>query len=324
MLEGLPLGAQDVVAAYRLFLARDPENSAIVAQTLERFQSWGELRRYFLDCSEFRGQLHGGVAMDWPRIGVEAEVSPAVLQQMFGHVQRTWEELGRSEPYWSVLSTDSFRTDQMASATRQEEFYESGREVVSVFKKVLQRNAIEIGRYRSCIDFGCGVGRITRWLAGTFERLYGIDVSSKHLALARDQFHSHGITNVELMQLDRVESIRQTPMADVIFSIIVLQHNPPPVIAYVIGELLRKLNHGGVGYFQVPTYALGYAFDAVGYLNSRPSSSSIEMHVLPQTDIFRVIEQAGCRLLEIREDGWVGLPTWISNTFLVQKIVAVE
>jgi hypothetical protein len=47
----------------------------------------------------------------------------------------------------------------------------------------------------------------------------------------------------------------------------------------------------------------------------------MEMHFLPQHEIFKVINESNCRTLEMREDAMVGSEdTMLSNTFLIQKI----
>ena len=45
--------------------------------------------------------------------------------------------------------------------------------------------------------------------------------------------------------------------------------------------------------------------------------NDMEMHCLPQQVIFDIINIENCALLEIREDGYTGIP--ISNTFIVKK-----
>jgi hypothetical protein len=103
-------------------------------------------------------------------------------------------------------------------------------------------------------------------------------------------------------------------------SIIVLQHNPPPVIAHILRMLLRSLRPGGVAYFQVPTYRSGYTFDSHRYLTDDVTPGAFEMHLLPQSVVFQVVEQEGCAVLEVQPDHWVGRPEWLSNTFLVQRV----
>jgi SAM-dependent methyltransferase len=104
---------------------------------------------------------------------------------------------------------------------------------------------------------------------------------------------------------------------DLWFSHIVLQHNPPPVIANVLRRMFSMLAPGGVAIFQVPTYSPGYRFNAEVYL-AEPRQKNIEMHCLPQPVVFKLAAQAGCIPLEVREDLAMGYP-WISNIFVFRK-----
>jgi hypothetical protein len=107
------------------------------------------------------------------------------------------------------------------------------------------------------------------------------------------------------------------PPADAVFSIIVLQHNPPPVIALILTKLLACLRPFGIADFQVPTRAKGYRFSVDEYLNSRNAKFEMEMHAIPQKDVFAIIRQAGCE--EVQPDDMTGSLDLISNTFLVRK-----
>ena len=59
--------------------------------------------------------------------------------------------------------------------------------------------------------------------------------------------------------------MRQIVGYDVFFSTIVLQHNPPPLIAYILRQVLTQLNAGGVAFFKVQTYGLGYSLLVFAY-----------------------------------------------------------
>ena len=69
----------------------------------------------------------------------------------------------------------------------------------------------------------------------------------------------------------------------------------------------------------MPTHTIGYRFDAERYLANEQAPGVPEMHVIPQTVLLRIIEDAGCQLLEMREDGAAGFHS-ISNRLLVQRI----
>ena len=78
-----------------------------------------------------------------------------------------------------------------------------------------------------------------------------------------------GLKNVELHCINAVDQIAALPTFDCFISLIVLQHNPPPVIAFLLRTILRKLTPGGLAYFQVPTYQRGAVFKADEYLQER-------------------------------------------------------
>lgn len=67
---------------------------------------------------------------------------------------------------------------------------------------------------------------------------------------------------------------------------------------------------------QIPTFIEGQSFSVAAYLaNEQPQ---MEMNFLPQPVIYRLIDEAGCRLIEVREDAAAG-DTSLSHTFVVQK-----
>jgi len=56
---------------------------------------------------------------------------------------------------------------------------------------------------------------------------------------------------------------------------------------------------------QVPTYLpAGYRFDASEYEAQTPGG--MEMHPLPQREVFAIARAAGVDVLEVLEDGWTG------------------
>ena len=64
---------------------------------------------------------------------------------------------------------------------------------------------------------------------------------------------------------------------------IVLQHNPPPVIRLIVRAFLKALNPGGMAYLQVLSYRVGYRSSPGEYLeNEAKKHVMMEMHVLPQ------------------------------------------
>jgi trans-aconitate methyltransferase len=127
------------------------------------------------------------------------------------------------------------------------------------------------------------------------------------------------LTNVQWHQATSVDNAAPAGGYDLLYTRIVLQHNPPPVMHHVLNGLLGQLNPGGVAYFQVPTYNAGYSFSIDSYL-ATDNTTNMEMHYLPQPALFALLARHGCQLLEIREDDAIGLShNAVSNTLLVRK-----
>jgi cyclopropane fatty-acyl-phospholipid synthase-like methyltransferase len=146
-----------------------------------------------------------------------------------------------------------------------------------------------------------------------------VDISGAHLVEARAHFARAGIAGTTFVQATAIDQLRELGRFDAVFSVIVLQHNPPPVMARLLVHLLGTLNPGGVAFLQIATYCVGYRFDVEAYL-AAPAGDGMEVHYLPQRDIFRIIRDAKCNLVEMREDGYLGRSNaWQSNTLLIQR-----
>jgi SAM-dependent methyltransferase len=312
--------AHEVEMAYRLILGREPESHAAVERHCRQFQSLAELRESFLNSAEFRSRIFQpfSPAVDsGPPLSVETEPDSSLMPEILRRVEECWQTLGRKEPFWSVVSSDQFKSTVFS--THATEFYETGRRDVDRLFKWLVRNQIDPSKIRLCAEYGCGVGRVTAPLAKQFPLVYAYDISSPHLDLTAEFLRKQGLSNVTLTKISSVTALESLQPVDLIFSVIVLQHNPPPVMSLILRMLLRSLKPRGIAFFQIPTYALGYRFDARTYLKSSPPVGSFEMHVLPQASVFQIIGDEGCIVLEVQPDGYVGDPNWVSNTILVQR-----
>jgi SAM-dependent methyltransferase len=249
---------------------------------------------------------------------IETVDDPADVARLLDHIARTWTRFGDTEPHFSVLTDERFKAARIEST--RESFNASGKDAVDRLDAALARSGIDPGPHATCFELGCGVGRVTAWLAKRFDRVIGVDISASHLALARAHLDAEGARNVELHRLASVGTLDELPRFDVFFSVIVLQHNPPPVIAAILDRVFERLAPGGVAYFQVPTYRAGYSFSLAAYLREDVGKGEMEMHVLPQRAILGMAAARGLELIEVIEDPWTGMrPGEASNTFLFRK-----
>lgn len=249
--------------------------------------------------------------LELPPITVELDATPHQLQQMLARIEREFTALGQTDPHWSVLSTERFRAANIADNVT--EFFASGEYPANVMMAAMARSGLRPGGV--CFELGCGLGRITAWLAKRFDRVIACDISAQHLRIARDEMARRNIHNVELVHLNRVDAILDLPPFDAFYSAIALQHNPPPIMRRLLRHVFCRLPSGGAACFQVPTYRVGYRFSVSEYLDS--PQPEVEMHVLPQPALNRLIRECGCLLLEIREDD--AAPGSISNFVTVTR-----
>ncbi|WP_424363290.1 class I SAM-dependent methyltransferase [Methylocystis parvus] len=305
-----------VTWSYRLFLDREPENSE--AATMFRGLTTAQLRKTFLSSEEYRHRS-GAHIRDVSSAAspiVEAKIDNAQAKKLSERVARTWTELGKSMPHWSVLSSDQFRPANIDAF--RDSFYASGGSDLAVLLATLSRIGVDAKRLRSVLEFGCGVGRVTNFLAQEFAEVIAIDISQSHMLLAKEHVEGNGAKNVVFNLAKFPDFGMKNCNYDLWYSRIVLQHNPPPVIRAILQRAFEGLNPGGVAVFQVPTFATGYQFQIDGYLG-REDDGKIEMHCLPMDAVFEVACEAGCVPVEVMTDDSVTDPGWISSQFVIKK-----
>lgn len=164
-----------------------------------------------------------------------------------------WESIATLDPYWAVLSDP----DRKHHGWDEEEFFATGK------REVGERLAIaaELGLPRNhakALDFGCGLGRLSRELAAHFDSCVGLDITEAMLIRARE-LNAH-VDNLEFVRADGSEPLPFPDQTfDAVYSDIVLQHLPSTADARAaIGELARVTTPGGLLCFQLPT-TLGWA-----------------------------------------------------------------
>ncbi len=148
------------------------------------------------------------------------------------------------DPLWAIMSSPEkrFRNWEL------EEFLRTGEEEISSLMQLADQMGLPKQR-RCAIDFGCGVGRLTRALRSHFSECYGIDISHGMLERARELTPE--------CHFRQANSLRSFPdhHADLIYSSMVLQHQPNrKQAAALIAEMVRVLAPGGFLVFQMPLH----------------------------------------------------------------------
>lgn len=320
------LNRDEIIAAYRLILGREPESPEVVTRYAAEFDNLEDLRRLFFNSIEFQAQWQrlalprpAKPPLSGPPMQVEMHTDAETLHRLFQRIAAQWQTLGQEEPLWSVVTQERFRS-AVADPADIDAFYASGEEEARILEAVLRRAGRTPADFSACFELGCGVGRVTGALAKRFATVHAWDVSAHHIEHARQRLTPDTHPNVRFALVERPEQFEALPHFDFFYSRIVLQHNPPPAMAFMLQHILAQLQPGGMACFQLPTYKAGYRFTLAHYL-ADDHAPAMEMHVLPQREVFAIAARTGCRILEVREDDAIGISaTAISNTFLLEKL----
>jgi 2-polyprenyl-3-methyl-5-hydroxy-6-metoxy-1,4-benzoquinol methylase len=163
-----------------------------------------------------------------------------------------WEEWGRRDPYFGVITDPKFRRSEMDGYIKRE-FFQSGESHAHGVLNTIRRYVDPGFTPRTVLDFGCGVGRLLIPFAKIVDEVVGLDVSPSMLREARRNCDEHGLRNVRLLDSDDSLSTL-TGSFDLIHSCIVFQHIPAERGRTIFSKLLQHLRPGGVGAVQL-TYS---------------------------------------------------------------------
>ena len=217
---------------------------------------------------------------------------------------RDWEEMANVDPLWAILSNPEKRFRNW----NLDDFLRTGEVEISD----LMESANQIGlpkQRRTAIDFGCGVGRLTRALRNYFPECHGVDISTNMLDMARKL-----TPECDFRQAGDLSSFSDGS-ADLVYSCMVLQHQPDHKhVAGLIADMVRVLAPGGLLVFQLPLYlpwrnrlqlrrrgyrllrALGLRHE---FTYERLKLNPIRMLSLPQQDVESIVASANGSVVRV-------------------------
>jgi ubiquinone/menaquinone biosynthesis C-methylase UbiE len=237
------------------------------------------------------------------------------MRRTLAEYEQEWERNARLDPFFSILSSKDCKNGRWDIS----EFFRTGRAEIDLIFRHLEKIVAQPPTNGRFLDFGCGVGRISRALMLRFPRGIGIDISSRMITMANyystnDQVKAEYITN----KGDDLSQVKSA-LISFLYCHLVLQHMPSELQARFIGEFCRVLEPGGIAAFQILVESIPREGGRIAKLKSRLSRAlpqpikapikafimkiaamntvTMEMNCLPERTIDNIIAN-GCCVLE--------------------------
>jgi SAM-dependent methyltransferase len=232
-----------------------------------------------------------------------------------------WRALAREEDVlYNVVAWKEMRGGRWTEA----DFYATGELDWEDFRRHWSHYWPALGG--TCVEIGCGAGRITAALASDFERVVALDVSPDMVELARKKSPEH----VEFHVVDEPVIPLADGEADAVFSVHVLQHlDRFEAVRNYLAEARRVLRPGGSLMVHITLQSekpsLWYrARVEVGLWRSRRGLRRGKQHTLVRMRLYRLehiqallgelgFEEVELRMFPVR---WNGYPHhfWLART----------
>jgi SAM-dependent methyltransferase len=211
-------------------------------------------------------------------------------------VQQYWDRQAHSDPMWAIL-TDPAKAGGRWNA---DEFFATGTREVGVFMDQAAAWEVPASR-RTAVDFGCGIGRLSQALAEHFDQVYGVDISSKMIELARQHNRKGARCEYRCNPAGDLRHFADGSI-DMIYSWITLQHMRPRDARRYMREFLRVLAPGGLLLFQYPSKPVSVRLRVARWkaIMSRPQP--MYMNGLNREAVVDLLESGGGRVLNIQQD----------------------
>jgi len=247
-----------------------------------------------------------------------------MLTRYLQKLKRNWNKLANEDALWAILSDPTKKHNKW----KLNEFIETGeKEIFDLFKDLESLN-LKVN-YRRCLDFGCGVGRLTQALGKFFDESIGVDISEKMIEIAKD--YNPRANCRFFVNDDENLGLFSDGYFDFIYSNITFQHIYPTYALAYLRACLKKLTIGSVMVFQIATkekanlrsylkntfpYLLK-AYRLIKGLVCADLSNKIEMYFINPQDIEQVVKQEKAEIIDRIDEETSKV---VSSRFFVKRL----
>ncbi|HEY6308106.1 MAG TPA: class I SAM-dependent methyltransferase [Candidatus Angelobacter sp.] len=222
-------------------------------------------------------------------------------------LQENWEGFAQVDPLWAICVDSQRRGNQWT----KKEFFETGKTEIGRVMTYLRSLGLFSDMGSPALDFGCGVGRLTRALAQYFPECWGVDISPTMIRLAEEFNQDCAQCHFWLNAKDDLHRFPDEHFG-FIYSSIVLQHIQRKYVVRYLVELIRVLKAGGIFVFQAPEReksSLVYQLrNKVGFrrritrLRGQKSLDAfhMKMHCITEREIRELLSRQPVRIVDVK------------------------
>ena len=244
------------------------------------------------------------------------------LNTRFKDHKAIWENNAKKNASWAVLS------DPNSFDMENSDFFASGSCHIDLLMNEIKELNLDNLKREKAMDFGCGIGRLTRALSLHYQKIIGVDVSQtmidKAMVANKDYPRCRFVCNNE-SDLQKFSSEK----LDLFLSLIVFQHIPPPYNETYFLSALDLLKPGAIAIIQAVSKrkkglknrlrsALPEKFFRLKHQLLKSHIPYVTMYSLEFERVLALIEKSGATLIKANEDG-AGGADWQSYTYFIRK-----
>ena len=159
--------------------------------------------------------------------------------------------MNKQKELWNKLAKENSKyyinSDKGKGITR-EQFVDSG---LNDYIEHIYDDDLIMHAFRYCrglvniVDLGCGIGRISEFMADDFDNVIGLDISGEMIREASKRLIEH--TNIEFIETDGKSIPLEDDSVDIVFSYLVFQHiKEREIVEKNFKEVYRVLKDEGL------------------------------------------------------------------------------
>jgi ubiquinone/menaquinone biosynthesis C-methylase UbiE len=190
---------------------------------------------------------------------------------------------------WNLKASSENKAMLMISQTANaNDFWKAGREIAQSLGLYMDADDV-------VLDFGCGIGRVARFVAPFVHEVWCVDASSRMLKFASKALSD--LTNLRFLKTSGFKMQLEDEMFDFAYSVLTLQHLEKEDAYAVLCEIYRVLKIGGRAFFSFPNLLSDVYFE--GFLKNvgNPDFSPIRLRLYTPQEVEKILTSIGFKVL---------------------------